>query len=144
AAAARAASALRRARRPTHPSLGFPLPGPTAVPLGFAAAFAALAYRNRVGDEGPWRTALRHGLDAVQMLKNLASQGAEHGGAFVGTTLYWVGDVGCLWASLRAFHDSPDLAALIIGYDTRYALTRPTLPLGAAGAAEALVVFALA
>jgi len=78
------------------------------------------------------------------MLKNLAAQGADHGGAFIGTTLYWAGDVGCLWASLRAFHESPDLAGLIIGYATGYALTRRTLPLGGAGSVEALVSFALA
>jgi hypothetical protein len=66
-------------------------------------------------------------LDAVHMLKKLAMQGTEFGGAFFGTTLYWVGDVGCLWACLRAFHDSPDLAALVIGYATGYALTRRTL-----------------
>jgi uncharacterized membrane protein YbhN (UPF0104 family) len=78
------------------------------------------------------------------MLKKLASQGADHGGAFVGTTLYWVGDIGCLWACLRAFHDSPDIAALVIGYATGYALTRRTLPLGGAGSVEALVSFALA
>src|SRR5256714_15645380 len=144
APAAALAAVILLARGSTHPSLGFTLPWAIAVPLGFAAAFAALAYRNRVGDEGPWRTALRHGLDAVQMLKNLASQGAEHGGAFVGTTLYWVGDVGCRWARLAPFHESPDLAALIIGYATGYALTRRTLPLGGAGSVEALVSFALA
>jgi uncharacterized membrane protein YbhN (UPF0104 family) len=144
APAAALAAVIILARGSTHPSLGFTLPWAIAVPLGFVAAFAALAYRHRVGDEGAWRTALRHGLDAVQMLKNLAAQGAEHGGAFVGTTLYWVGDVGCLWACLRAFHDSPDLAALIIGYATGYALTRRTLPLGGAGTVEALVSFALA
>jgi uncharacterized membrane protein YbhN (UPF0104 family) len=144
APAAALAAVILLARGSTHPSLGFTLPWVIAVPLGFVAAFAALGFRHRVGDEGTWRAALRHGLDAVQMLKNLASQGAEHGGAFVGTTLYWVGDVGCLWASLRAFHDSPDLAALVIGYATGYALTRRTLPLGGAGSVEALVSFALA
>ena len=41
---------------------------------------------------------LQHALDAVHMLKKLAAQGAEYGGAFFGTTLYWVGDIGCLWA----------------------------------------------
>jgi uncharacterized membrane protein YbhN (UPF0104 family) len=144
APAAALAAVILLARGATHPSLGFTLPWAIAVPLGFVAAFAALGFRNRIGDEGIWRTALRQGLDAVQMLKNLASQGADHGGAFLGTTLYWVGDVGCLWASLRAFHDSPDIAALIIGYATGYALTRRTLPLGGAGSVEALVSFALA
>jgi uncharacterized membrane protein YbhN (UPF0104 family) len=144
APAAALAAVIILARGSTHPSLGFTLPWAIAVPLGFVAAFAALGLRHRVRDEGGWRAALRHGLDAVNTLKHLASQSPEYGGAFVGTTLYWVGDVGCLWASLRAFHDSPDLAALVIGYATGYALTRRTLPLGGAGSVEALVSFALA
>ena len=144
APAATLAAVILLARGATHPSLGFTLPWLIAVPLGFAAAFAALALRPRLRDQGGWRAVLKHGLDAVHLLRDLAAQGAEHGGAFVGTTLYWVGDVGCLWASLRAFHDSPDIPALVIGYATGYALTRRTLPLGGAGAVEALVSFALA
>jgi uncharacterized membrane protein YbhN (UPF0104 family) len=144
APAAALAAVILLARGATHPSLGFTLPWVVAVPLGFVAAFAALGFRHRVRDEGGWRAALRHALDAVNMLRHLASQGAHYGGAFVGTTLYWVGDIGCLWACLRAFHDSPDLAALVIGYATGYALTRRTLPLGGAGSVEALVTFALA
>ena len=138
------AAVIILARGSTHPSLGFTLPWAIAVPLGFAAAFAALGLRHRVRDDGGWRTGLRHGLEAVNMLRDLARQGADHGGAFVGTTLYWAADIGCLWACLRAFHDSPDIAALVIGYATGYALTRRTLPLGGAGSVEALVSFALA
>ncbi len=115
APAAALAAVILLARGSTHPSLGFTLPWAIAVPLGFAAALGALTLRR-----------------------------ARHGGAFLGATLYWVGDIGCLWASLRTFHDSPDLAALVIGYATGYALTRRTLPLGGAGAVEALVSFALA
>src|SRR5437868_7381458 len=110
APAAALAAVIILARGSTHPSLGFTLPWAIAVPLGFLAAFAALGFRHRVRDESGWRAAVRHALDAVNMLRNLAAQGAEHGGAFIGTTLYWAGDVGCLWASLRAFHESPDLA----------------------------------
>lgn len=138
------AAVIILARGSTHPSLGFTLPWAIAVPLGFMAAFAALGLRHRVRDESGWRAAVRHVLEAVNMLRQLAAQGATHGGAFVGTTLYWVADVGCLWASLRAFHESPDLAGLVIGYATGYALTRRTLPLGGAGSVEALVSFALA
>jgi uncharacterized membrane protein YbhN (UPF0104 family) len=144
APAAALAAVILLARGSTHPSLGFTLPWAIAVPIGFVAAFAALALRPRLRDEGGWRTVLKHALEAVHMLRGLASQGAKYGGAFLGTTLYWVGDVGCLWACLRAFHDSPDLAALVIGYATGYALTRRTLPLGGAGSVEALVSFALA
>jgi uncharacterized membrane protein YbhN (UPF0104 family) len=138
------AAVIILARGSTHPSLGFTLPWAIAVPLGFLAAFAALGFRDRLREGGWWRAGLHHGLEAVHVLRKLATQGADHGGAFVGTTLYWVGDVGCLWASLRAFHESPDLAALVIGYATGYALTRRTLPLGGAGSVEALVSFALA
>src|SRR5207237_10423264 len=88
APAAALAAVILLARGSTHPSLGFTLPWVIAVPLGFAAAFAALALRNRVRDESGWRAVLRHALDAVHMLKKLASQGAVHGGAFAGTTLY--------------------------------------------------------
>ena len=144
APAAALAAMILLVRGSTHPSLGFTLPWLIAVPLGFIAAFAALAIRHRIRDEGGWRAVVRHGLDAVSILRKLARQEAKHGGAFFGTTLYWIGDVGCLWACLRAFHDSPDLAALVIGYATGYALTRRTLPLGGAGAVEALVSFALA
>jgi uncharacterized membrane protein YbhN (UPF0104 family) len=144
APAAALAAVVLLARGTTHPSLGFTLPWAIAVPLGFIAAFAALTLRHRVRNERGWRAVLEHALDAVHMLKTLAGQGAKHGGAFLGTTLYWVGDVGCLWASVRAFHDSPDIAALVIGYATGYALSRRTLPLGGAGSVEALVSFALA
>jgi uncharacterized membrane protein YbhN (UPF0104 family) len=144
APAAALAAMILLVRGSTHPSLGFTLPWLIAVPLGFIAAFAALAVRHRIRDDGGWRAVVKNALDAVHILRKLAKQEARHGGAFFGTTLYWVGDVGCLWASLRAFHDSPDLAALVIGYATGYALTRRTLPLGGAGAVEALVSFALA
>lgn len=144
APAAALAAVIILARGSTHPSLDFTLPWAIAVPLGFLAAFGALARRHRLRDGGGWRAVLTHALEAVHILKHLASQGAVHGGAFLGTTLYWVGDIGCLWASLRVFHDSPDLATLVIGYATGYALTRRTLPLGGAGSVEALVSFALA
>jgi uncharacterized membrane protein YbhN (UPF0104 family) len=144
APAAAVAAMILVARGESHPSLGFTLPWVVAVPLGFAAAWFALAYRERLEGQRGWQSALRHALDALHVLRRLAAQPREHAGAFLGTLLYWVGDVACLWACLRAFHDSPDLAALVIGYATGYALTRRTLPLGGAGVVEALVSFALA
>jgi uncharacterized membrane protein YbhN (UPF0104 family) len=144
APAAAVAAMILVARGESHPSLGFTLPWVVAVPLGFAAAWFALAYRERLEGQRGWQSALRHALDALHVLRRLAAQPREHAGAFLGTLLYWVGDVACLWACLRAFHDSPDLAALVIGYATGYALTRRTLPLGGAGVVEAFVSFALA
>jgi uncharacterized membrane protein YbhN (UPF0104 family) len=138
------AAVILVARGSSHPSLGFTLPWVIAVPLGAIAAVVALGFRERLHGHGSWRGALAHALDAVHFLRCLVSRPREYGAAFLGTALYWVGDMGCLWASLRAFHDSPPLPALVIGYATGYALTRRTLPLGGAGVVEALVAFALA
>jgi uncharacterized membrane protein YbhN (UPF0104 family) len=132
------------ARGQTHPSFGFTLPWAIAVPLGFGAAVVALGYRERLDGHPGWRNVLAHALEALYVLRRLAAQPREHAGAFLGTALYWLGDIACLWACLRAFHSQPDLAAMLIGYATGYALTRRTLPLGGAGTVEALVSFALA
>jgi len=132
------------ARGQTHPSFGFTLPWAIAVPAGFGAAILALGYRERLRGNTGWRNVLAHALEALYVLRRLAVQPREHAGAFLGTALYWLGDIACLWACLRAFHSQPDLAALVIGYATGYALTRRTLPLGGAGTVEVLVSFALA
>jgi uncharacterized membrane protein YbhN (UPF0104 family) len=144
APAAAVAAMVVVARGETHPSLGFTLPWVIAVPLGIAAAVFALAYRDRVQGRSGWRNIVSHGLDALHVLRRLGEQPGQHAGAFLGTALYWVGDIACLWACLRTFHDTPDLAALVIAYATGYALTRRTLPLGGAGTVEVLVSFALA
>jgi uncharacterized membrane protein YbhN (UPF0104 family) len=144
APAAAVAAMIIVARGTSHPSFGFTLPWVIAVPLGFAAAIFALAYRDRMEGQSGWRNLVSHGLEAVQVLRRLAEQPRQHIGAFLGTALYWLADIACLWACLRAFHWTPDLAALLIGYATGYALTRRTLPLGGAGAVEAFVSFALA
>jgi uncharacterized membrane protein YbhN (UPF0104 family) len=69
----------------------------------------------------------------------------RHGLAFVGITLYWLGDVACLWSALHVFDaQTPPVAQLIVGYATGYAITRRALPLGGAGVVEALLPFSLA
>jgi uncharacterized membrane protein YbhN (UPF0104 family) len=144
APAAAVAALIIVGRGKTHPSFGFTLPWAIAVPLGFGAVAVALAYRERMHGQSGWRNVVSQALEGLHVLRRLAEQPRQHIGAFLGTTLYWLGDIACLWACLRAFHESPDLAALLIGYATGYALTRRTLPLGGAGSVEALVSFALA
>jgi len=144
APAAAVAAMIIVARGTSHPSFGFTLPWVIAVPLGFAAAVLALAYRDRMRGQSGWRNIVSHALEGLYVLRRLAAQPREHIGAFLGTALYWLGDIACLWACLRAFHETPDLAALLIAYATGYALTRRTLPLGGAGSVEAFVSFALA
>ena len=123
---------------------GLTWPWAVAVPAGFVAAGVALPFRERLRGKGP-REALAHALDAVYMLRGVLLRPRDHGAAaLTGTALYWFGDMIALWACLYAFlGHAPWIPHLILGYATGYALTRRTLPLGGAGAVEALLPFAL-
>ncbi len=115
-------------------------PWAIAVPVGFAAAAVALRFRERC------RGVLRHGVDALNVLRCLVTRPRDHGAAaLLGTALYWFGDLIALWACLRVFVPGQiSLPRLLVGYATGFALTRRTLPLGGAGVVEALLPFALA
>jgi uncharacterized membrane protein YbhN (UPF0104 family) len=143
APAAAVAAMVVVARGQTHPSLGFTLPWVIAVPLGIAAAVLALAYRDRVQGRSGWRNIVCHGLDALHVLRRLAEQPRRHGGAFLGTALYWLGDIACLWAALKIYNAEPSTPQLVLAYATGYVLTRRSLPAGGAGPVEVLMTFAL-
>jgi uncharacterized membrane protein YbhN (UPF0104 family) len=114
------------------------------VPAGTALALLAVRYRSRLcrGRIGP---ILRPALDAIAVVGLIVASPRRHGAAaFMGMALYWAGEVFVLWVCLAAFtRDTPPVAPVVVGYATGYALTRRTLPLGGAGAVEALMPFAL-
>ena len=124
---------------------GMTLPWAIAVPLGFAAAIWALRHRHRFTGRRGWRASLDHALHAVHILRRLVELPRDHGiPAFLGMTLYWTGDIFALWACLRVFlGHTPSFPAVVLGYATGYALSRRSLPVGGAGAVEALLPFAL-
>ena len=125
------------------PSLGLTLPWAISVPLGFAAALWAVERRETFRAHNGRRRHLAHVLDSVHVLKVMFLR-PQHVLGPLGTALYWFGDIFCLWACLQAFtHGTPDISLLLLGYATGYALTRRTLPLGGAGAVDALLPFAL-
>jgi uncharacterized membrane protein YbhN (UPF0104 family) len=125
------------------PSLGLTLPWAISVPLGFAAALWAVERREAFRAHNGRRRHLAHVLDSVHVLKVMFLR-PRHALGPLGTALYWFGDIFCLWACLQAFtHGTPDISLLLLGYATGYALTRRTLPLGGAGAVDALLPFAL-
>jgi uncharacterized membrane protein YbhN (UPF0104 family) len=125
------------------PSLGLTLPWAISVPLGFVAALWAVERREDLRAHSGRRRHLAHILDSVQVLKVMFLQ-PRHLLGPIGGALYWFGDIFCLWACLQAFtHGTPDISLLLLGYATGYALTRRTLPLGGAGAVDALLPFAL-
>jgi len=74
----------------------------------------------------------------------LITQPRRHGIGLLGVTLYWAGDIACLWGAL-AFFGNPRLSvpALILAYATGYVLTRRSLPAGGAGVVEIALTFAL-
>ncbi|MGH2998444.1 MAG: lysylphosphatidylglycerol synthase domain-containing protein [Gaiellaceae bacterium] len=124
------------------PTMGLTLPWAVAVPLGFVAALWAMGHRQRFQGKGWLKDALAQALESIYVLKCLFAR--RHLAGPLGATVYWFGEIVCLWACLHAFaHGAPNVELLLIGYATGYALTRRTLPLGGAGAVEALLPFAL-
>jgi uncharacterized membrane protein YbhN (UPF0104 family) len=130
------------ARPDLDPGLTFPWI--VGVPVGFAVAGVALLNRHRLRRRKGWRAHLSNALEALHLVRCLASQPLAGGLAFAGIALYWLGDIACLWAALHVFFQQPPpVAQLVIGYATGYALTRRSLPLGGAGVVDTLLPLSL-
>jgi uncharacterized membrane protein YbhN (UPF0104 family) len=131
-------------------SLGLTLPWLAVIPGAFAAIWLtspkrASRYATHSPDAGPIREWFAHSVAGLSMLRRmLVAPPREHGLGFLGTALYWAGDIACLWGALQ-FFGNPRLSvpALIIGYATGYVLTRRSLPAGGAGVVEIALTFAL-
>jgi uncharacterized membrane protein YbhN (UPF0104 family) len=61
----------------------------------------------------------------------------------VATALYWVGNVLCLWASLRSVGIELPLPELFLAYATGHVVAILPLPLGGVGGVDAAMTFAL-
>jgi uncharacterized membrane protein YbhN (UPF0104 family) len=98
----------------------------------------------RVGaDDGRCRRAAGHAVAGLSIVRRLVQQPRAHGMAFVGTAMYWFGEILCLWAALMAFGAQVQVPVLIVGFATGYVLTRRGLPAGGAGVAEVALTLAL-
>src|SRR5260370_1394836 len=95
------------------------------------------------GEGGRPRQALAHAVAGMTKLRQLAASPRRHGAGLAGVSLYWFGDILCLWAALQAFGAHPSVPALIVAYATGYIATLRSLPGGGAGGVEALMTFAL-
>jgi uncharacterized membrane protein YbhN (UPF0104 family) len=119
------------------------LPWVIGVPLGAALTLLALRHRKAFDGKG-WRSHVFRSLCAIQLLLRLLRRPTRAAVALAGISLYWLGDIFCLWAALHAFYaHTPPVGPLLVAYATGYALTRRALPLGGAGVVEALLPFAL-
>ena len=59
------------------------------------------------------------------------------------TALYWVGNLACLWASLRSVGEGLQLPELVLAFATAHAAMILPLPLGGAGGVDAAMTYAL-
>jgi uncharacterized membrane protein YbhN (UPF0104 family) len=125
------------------PAEGLTMPWAIAVPVGGILALSALRLRERLRGGHGWREHAAQWLDSIHVLRQLFVR-IEHLIGPIGSGIYWFGDIACLALCLRAYEGHfPSIAPLLVGYATGYALTRRSLPLGGAGAVEALLPFAL-
>jgi uncharacterized membrane protein YbhN (UPF0104 family) len=125
------------------PGLDFSIPWATLVPIGAVLAFVGVRHRDRfVGEEG-WRGQLGQALEGIRLLFRLAAGWRQHWLAFLGASVYWAGDVACLWASLKPFGATPTLPAIVLAHAVGYVLTRRTLPFAGAGIVEVLMPLTL-
>jgi uncharacterized membrane protein YbhN (UPF0104 family) len=125
------------------PGLDFTIPWATLVPIGALAAFYGVRHRGRFIACDGWRGKLAQVLEGIQILFQLAAGWRVHWLAFVGASVYWAGDVVCLWASLKPFDATPTLPAIVLAHAVGYVLTRRTLPLAGAGIVEVLMPLTL-
>jgi uncharacterized membrane protein YbhN (UPF0104 family) len=95
------------------------------------------------GDGGRIRQWFAHLVAGITKLRLLLARPRLHGLGIAGVSLYWLGDIACLWAALKIYHAELSTPALVVAYATGYVVTRRSLPAGGAGLVEVLMTFAL-
>ncbi len=95
------------------------------------------------GDGGRVRQWFAHFVAGMVKLRCLLTAPRRHGLGVVGVSLYWFGDILCLWAALKIYNAEISTPALILAYATGYVATRRSLPAGGAGLVEVMMTFAL-
>jgi uncharacterized membrane protein YbhN (UPF0104 family) len=95
------------------------------------------------GDGGRLRQWLAHMVAGIVKLRVLLTKPTLHWPGLLGVSLYWLGDIACLWAALKIYNAELSTPALILAYATGYVATRRSLPAGGAGLVEVMMTFAL-
>jgi uncharacterized membrane protein YbhN (UPF0104 family) len=95
------------------------------------------------GDGGRVRQWFAHFVAGICKLRCLFARPHLHWPGLLGVTLYWVGDIACLWAALKIYNAELSTPALVLAYATGYVATRRSLPAGGAGLVEVMMTFAL-
>ena len=144
--AALAASVLLFASVDGHVGLAGTLPSLIVVPVIALGIWATSDRRvdklSRPGG-GRFRRVFADGVAGAAMVRTLLTSPREHGLGVLGNSLYWTGDILCLWAALQLVGSHLPVAALVLAYSGGYVLTRRALPAGGAGFVEVALTAAL-
>lgn len=92
---------------------------------------------------GGARNALADAVAAVVLVRHLLGRPLKQQPALLGFPLFWVGDIGCAYAALRASGAHLAAAPLVVAYTSAYAVTLLPLPVGGAGGIEASLALTL-
>jgi uncharacterized membrane protein YbhN (UPF0104 family) len=120
-------------------------PWAIAVPVGFALGLWAAKpgrFERPQGKSGRWKH-VHLALEGLGVLHTLAGDLSRFWSAWLGIALYWVSEIASFYGAIRFVGLHPNLGETVLAYATGYALTRRSMPLGGAGATEALLTFAL-
>ena len=87
---------------------------------------------------GALRTGLAVAVSALVLIRRVIGHpGAVRLRAVAGGGLFWLGELICAWAAIRAFGASVALLPLLLGYSTGYLANGLPLPVGGAGGVDA-------
>jgi uncharacterized membrane protein YbhN (UPF0104 family) len=125
----------------TYPWLAV-VPG-LGVAFWLSAPKRAPRFTHPPADAGPIREWFSHVVLVLCKLRSLVTRPHVHGLGVAGVSLYWLGDIACLWAALKIYNAELSTPALVLAYATGYVLTRRSLPVGGVGVVEVLMTFAL-
>lgn len=143
------ASAALFLRLDGHAAASATLPSLVVVPCFVLAAWATSAKRarrlsQRQPGQGRLRRAVGDWIAGARKARVLLASPREHGLGVLGMSVYWAGDIACLWAALQLV-GGPEMtaSALVVAYSGGYVLSRRSLPAGGAGVVEAALTLAL-
>ena len=143
------ASVALYARVDGHAGDSATLPALLVLPA-FAFALWATSHKrsrrlSRPRPNGNWfRRTFADSVAGAAKARTLLSSPREHGLGVLGMTLYWAGDIACLWAALQLVGGKQiTISALVLAYSGGYVLSRRSLPAGGAGVVEVALTLAL-
>ena len=122
------------------------LPWLVLVPFCFCAAVLvtqpARVERSRRPGGSFVRRALVYAIAAAAWVRRVLRD-PEGRRLFASSTLYWVGNLVCLWASLRSVGETLPLPELVLAFAVGHTAMILPLPLGGVGGVDAALTFAL-